>query len=78
MPAAATPSAFESQIDGEFEGWDGETIVKLTNGQIWQQSDLHLEVHLAIMPKVVVYRSGIHYKMKVEGAHEAVEVVRLK
>ena len=29
----------ESQIDGEFEGWEGETIFKLTNGQIWQQAE---------------------------------------
>ncbi|MDR0881742.1 MAG: hypothetical protein LBP55_04270, partial [Candidatus Adiutrix sp.] len=30
--------AIESQIDGTFEGWSGETVFKLTNGQIWQQS----------------------------------------
>jgi len=29
--------AIESRVDGEFEGWDGETIFPLTNGQIWQQ-----------------------------------------
>src|SRR5690606_4924947 len=29
----------ESRIDGEFEGWEGETVFKLLNGQIWQQID---------------------------------------
>ncbi len=29
----------ESKIDGESEGFEGDTIFKLTNGQIWQQID---------------------------------------
>lgn len=29
----------ESRIDGEFTGWRGRTIVKLENGQKWQQSE---------------------------------------
>jgi hypothetical protein len=27
----------ESTIVGEFSGWDGETIFRLANGQVWQQ-----------------------------------------
>ena len=36
--SAPRPSggAIESSIDGEFEGWDGDTVVRLMNGQIWQ------------------------------------------
>lgn len=26
----------KTQIDGSFEGWTGDTIVKLINGQAWQ------------------------------------------
>jgi hypothetical protein len=48
----------ESQIDGDFEGWEGETIVKLTNGQIWQQTEYHYEYHYAFMPEVLIYPSG--------------------
>jgi hypothetical protein len=79
---AASPPAsqdvIESKIDGEFEGWKGETIVKLSNGQVWQQSSPHIEIHIAIRPDVLIYRSGSGYKMKVEGTNEAVDVVRLK
>lgn len=71
-------NAIESQISGEFEGWDGETIVKLTNGQIWQQTSFHYEYRYAYMPDVVIYRTGNVYKMKVEGMREAVQVERLK
>lgn len=31
--------AIESAISGEIEGWSGETIFKLDNGQIWQQAE---------------------------------------
>ena len=76
--APASPSVIESQIDGDFKGWEGETIVKLMNGQIWQQSEYHYHYHYAFMPKVLIFRSGGGYKMKVDGVKKAVGVRRLK
>ena len=76
--APSSPSVIESQIDGDFEGWEGESIVKLMNGQIWQQSDYYYYYHYAFMPKVFIFRSGGGYKMKVEGIEKAVSVKRLK
>jgi hypothetical protein len=73
-----SPSLIESQIDGDFEGWEGETIVKLMNGQIWQQSEYHYNYHYAFMPKVMVFKSDSGYKMKVEGTDRAVGVTQLK
>jgi len=75
--AVPTPSVIESQVDGEFSGWEGETIVKLMNGQIWQQMEYHYEYHYAYMPKVLVYPSGGGFKMKVEGTSQAIGVQRL-
>ena len=78
-PAVApTGDVIESQINGAFSGWDGDTIVKLMNGQIWQQSEYHYEYHYAYMPEVLIYSSGGGYKMKVEDLDEAVAVRRLK
>ena len=71
-------SVIETQIDGAFQGWEGETIVKLINGQIWQQSSYHYEYHYAYMPEVLIYRSGVGFKMVVDGTSEAVGVTRLK
>jgi hypothetical protein len=79
--ALATPplgSVIETQIDGDFEGWEGETIVKLMNGEIWQQTEYHYEYHYAFMPKVMVYQSGGSWKMKVDGTEQAVGVQRLR
>ncbi len=77
-PLAASPNVIESKIDGTFQGWHGETIVKLSNGQIWQQSAPHIEIHIAVMPEVLIYSVGGSYKMRVDGTDEAVEVRRLK
>ena len=76
--APVFPSVIESQIDGDFEGWEVKTIVKLMKGQIWQQSEYHFHYHYAFMPKVVIFRSGSGYKMIVDRVDKAVAVRRLK
>ena len=68
----------ESRVDGEFEGWEGETIVKLANGQVWEQSEYYYRYRYAYRPEVLIYRSGGRYKMLVEGIDKAVRVVRLE
>ena len=73
-----SPAVVESKIDGDFEGWDGETIVKLMNGQIWQQTEFHYHYHYAFMPEVLIYKSRSGYKMLVEGVKKPVGVERLK
>jgi len=33
----AREHAMKMYVDGEWSGWDGDTIVKLTNGTVWRQ-----------------------------------------
>jgi hypothetical protein len=68
----------ESSIDGEFKGWEGETIFKLVNGQIWQQSEYHYHYHYAYMPKIIIVATPGGYKAKVDGVSKAVGVTRLR
>jgi hypothetical protein len=68
----------KSQIDGDFEGWEGETIFKLMNGQIWQQASYDYTYHYAYMPEVEIYETTNGYIMKVENLDETIEVVRIK
>ncbi|XOV81768.1 MAG: hypothetical protein ACFHXK_12905 [bacterium] len=35
--APEVPSAIQARLTGEFRGWDGNTIFRLDNGQVWQQ-----------------------------------------
>ena len=68
----------ESRIDGEFTGWDGNTIFKLVNGQIWQQTEYAYTYSYKYMPKVTIYRSSSGWKMKVDGMDREIRVRRLK
>ncbi len=77
-PTPPTSEVIESKIDGDFDGWDGETIVKLFNGQIWQQTEYYYHYHYSFMPSVVIYKSGTGYKMKVDGIDKAIGVNRIK
>lgn len=74
----ATATVVESQIDGSFSGWEGETVFKLRNGQIWQQSSYAYTYHYAYAPSVLIYKGGSGYKMKVDGVSSEISVRRLK
>jgi hypothetical protein len=72
-----TPAIIESRIDGEFDGWEGETVFKLQNGQIWQQSSYAYTYHYAYSPGVLIYKSGSIYKMRVDGIDDVITVQRI-
>jgi hypothetical protein len=71
-------NVIESSIDGEFKGWDGSTIFKLSNGQIWQQSSYAYMYHYAYNPTVFIYQSMDGIKMKVEDVEELISVKKIK
>lgn len=71
-------SVIESRIDGDFEGWSGDTIFKLQNGQIWQQVNYHYRYSYKYSPKVIIFRAGSGYKMKVDGVSGEVQVKRIR
>jgi len=63
-------------IEGEFEGWDGETVFKQANGQVWQYATY--TYHYAYQPKVTILKTQGTYKMKVDGVSSGIIVKRLK
>lgn len=56
-------------VDGAWEGWDGDTIVKLDDGSVWRQEEYLYEYR----PTVKV-GSG---KMQMAGMSKAVRVRRI-
>ena len=70
--------AVESTISGEIEGWDGDTIFKLDNGQIWQQAAYDYTYFYAYRPEVTIYQASAGCRMKVEDETETVLVKRIK
>lgn len=74
QPASAV---VETHIEGEFFGWDGDTVWKMSNGQIWQQAEYAYQYHYAYRPNVLIYGSRGTFSMKVDGVTERVTVERL-
>ncbi len=70
--------AIESSISGDFEGWSGETLFKLDNGQIWEQAEYDYMYTYDYHPDVTIYATSSGCRMKVEGAEETILVRRIK
>ena len=76
--APSVGSVIESRVDGDFEGWTGETIVRLASGQIYLQTEYYYTYHYAFNPRVIVFQSEFGLKMKVDGVDKAIGVRRLR
>lgn len=71
-------NVIETQISGEFKGWEGETIFKMMNGQIWQQSTYAYMYHYGYSPSVLIYEFKGSWIMKVEDVDETIAVNKIK
>lgn len=54
-PPPSGGSLVTSNIVSNFGGWEGRTTFELANGQVWQQTDGHIEYKTLINPYVVIY-----------------------
>lgn len=75
---SACNPAIESSISGDFEGWGGETVFKLDNGQIWEQAEYDYTYDYEYHPDVTIYPTSAGCRMKVEDLDETILVRRIK
>lgn len=61
------------QIEDEWSGWDGDTIVRLTDGSVWRQDQYYYRYQYKYQPRVVIDGRYMH----VEGMPKAVRVRRI-
>jgi hypothetical protein len=67
----------ESNIDGDFSGWDGNTIFNLTNTQRWQQDSPTGTIFVNLFkPAVMIYSTPEGFKMKIAGVDEDPIIVK--
>lgn len=66
--------AIQSQIDGDFSGWEGDSIYKLKNGQVWKQIEYKYEYQFLSSPGVLIFNEGGDWMMKVEQLEGTVRV----
>ncbi len=75
----AGPEEIRSRIEGSFEGWSGNTVFRLENGQVWRQSGPGTFHHRAENPAVVIRRAMLgSYLLRVEGKNTTVRVRRVE
>ncbi len=61
-------------VNGAWSGWNGHTIVEMTDGSIWKQDEYLYEYQYAYRPDAVV----VGDRMLVDGMNSSVRVRRLK
>ena len=69
--------AINSSIDGTFEGWDGDTIFTLMNGQIWQQTEYDYMYDYDYMPSVTIFSGSGGCTLQVDGVDDTIRVTRI-
>ena len=70
-----------SRIINDFDGWDGRTVFRLENGQVWLQKDVNstLSWRGSLHPVATITRKSFNsYLLKVEGTNKSVRVRRVK
>ena len=68
-----------SQIDGEFNGWNGPTRFTLKNGQVYETSSTRRYSYSAVDPEVEITRNwmGI-YRMRIVETDKSITVRRIE
>lgn len=61
------------RVKGAWTGWDGKTVVELTDGSKWAQAQYHYEYRYIYRPEVILDRN----MMMVAGMSKPIRVRRL-
>ena len=69
-------TAIQSKIINNFNGWSGNTIFELQNGQIWKQAKYQYKYFYANRPNVLIVKVGSKYIMSVKG--KTIQVIRIR
>ncbi|UTR11054.1 hypothetical protein MM300_01595 [Evansella sp. LMS18] len=67
----------ESRLEGESNGFGGETIFALTNGQKWQQVEYYYKYKYKYRPRVKIYKDGMRYYFELQGIDRKIRVKRI-
>jgi hypothetical protein len=68
---------WRGRVEGEFTGFDGEALFKLSNGTYWLQAEYKYWYYYSYCPEVELYRSQGGTLLRVVGQSELVAVVQL-
>lgn len=69
-------NVIKATIVNDFNGWSGDTLFELDNGQIWKQDAYDYDYNYSYRPDAIIYHDGYNHKLMVEG--KSVQVRQLK
>lgn len=74
------PDRLVARIVGGFDGWSGDTIFELDNGQVWRQAEFgRLKYRGPENPEVTIKKGFFgSYRLSVEGTNRWIRVKRVK
>jgi len=76
---ADTPTQIKSKLVGEFRGWDGKTVFRLDNGQVWRQRvGGKYRSPRRTNPEVIVEKGRFGYYLKIVESGRTVAVKRVR
>ncbi len=77
--AKTDADAIKTRIAGEFRGWEGETVFRLQNGQVWKQRLAGRWSYHADSPEVELRKNMMGFwVLKVVAESRAIGVTRLQ
>lgn len=69
----------ESRVQGKFEGWSPNSVIRLVNGQVWQVSDISSRFYDLDSPEVTIARGALSaFYLNVKGDNHTVRVRRIQ
>ncbi len=77
IEGAAMELKKKTKINGEFNGWEGESVYELLDGSKWQQAKYKYKYKYKYMPNVKLWKDGSRYYLEVEGMSDKIEVQRV-
>jgi hypothetical protein len=75
---SGNPGVMETRMDGDFTGWDGGTVFRFTNGQVWRQVSFGTVRQFVRSPKVTLVATGGGWRLQVEGVPQSIYVSRVR
>ncbi|MDG4945105.1 hypothetical protein NMK71_01645 [Weeksellaceae bacterium KMM 9713] len=72
-----TGATIRTNINGTFNGWEGDSVFKMMDGSVWQQAEYDYHYHYAYMPNVLIYSKNGSTYMSVEGVDKEIRVNKI-
>ena len=73
------PESITSRLIGEFRGWDGNTVFRLENGQVWRQRiGGRYRSPKKVNPEVVIEKGRFGYYLRLADKNRSIGVARVR